>query len=145
MSWHQLAMCRPPPASPSPQNLLKSMRITKSSIQIHGLASIGNVQAFPQPPYFSKPVGTSQMPCMMETSMQKKTSAAKAEPLNPAAGRGTTHQAASRSPRSGAEAENGGTCTQGLCSCNQITGCRLCPRTHGMGSRVDSKRRQQTH
>ena len=45
--------------------------------------------------------------------------------VDPAAGRGTTHQAACRSPRSGAEAENRGTSTQRLCSGSQITGCRL--------------------
>ena len=36
--------------------------------------------------------------------------------VDPAAGRGTTHQAACRRPRSGAGAENRGTSTQGLCS-----------------------------
>ena len=48
MSWHQLAMCRPPP----------NLHISR------------NLQA------------PSQMPCMMETSMQKKRSAAEAEPIN---------------------------------------------------------------
>ena len=44
----------PPPALPSPQILLKSMKIDK----IHVLASIGNVQGLPHPLYFSKPLGT---------------------------------------------------------------------------------------
>ena len=88
MSWHHLAMCRPPPTLPSPQILVKSMKLNENtcpginwqcaslpdppkpsnppeindnqrkSIKIHVLPSIGNVQAFPHPPYFSKPLGT---------------------------------------------------------------------------------------
>ena len=88
LSWNHLAMCRPPPTLPSPQILVKSMKTNENtcpginwqcaslphppkplnppdindnqrkSIKIHVLASIGNVQAFPHPPYFSKPLGT---------------------------------------------------------------------------------------
>ena len=59
-------------------------------------------------------------------NMRKKRSAAEAEPINPAAGsRERAHQAARRSPRSGAEAGIRGTSTQCLCSCNQLTGCPL--------------------
>jgi len=31
MSWHHLAMCRPPPTLPSPQILVKSMKINENT------------------------------------------------------------------------------------------------------------------
>ena len=63
--------------------------------------------------------------------------------VDPAAGRGTTHQAASRRPRGGAEAGVRGTSTQVLCSCIQLTGCRLCRRPSFLSSRAHPKRRQK--
>ena len=50
-----------PPTLPSLQVLLKSMQIKQHQLKwtrIHVLASIGNVQASPHPPYFSQPLGT---------------------------------------------------------------------------------------
>ena len=112
MSWHHLAMCRPPPTLPRLQILVKSMKINENtcpginwqcaslphppkpsnppeingnqrkSIKIRVLASIGNVQAFPTLYISRNHQAPSQIACMMETSMQKKRSAAEAQPIN---------------------------------------------------------------
>ena len=112
MSWHHLAMCRPPPTLPRLQIIVKSMKINENtcpginwqcaslphppepsnppeingnqrkSIKIRVLASIGNVQAFPTLYISRNHQAPSQIACMMETSMQKKRSAAEAQPIN---------------------------------------------------------------
>ena len=65
---------------PKPSNPFESNKKQRKLIEIHLLSSIGTVQASPHPPYISKPLGT--VPNMMETNMQKKRSAAEAEPIN---------------------------------------------------------------
>ena len=54
MNW-QCEACPHPPKPSNPPEINDNQR---KSIKIHVLASVGNVQAFSQPPYFSKPLGT---------------------------------------------------------------------------------------
>ena len=50
--------CASLPHPPKPSNPPEIHGNQRKSIKIHVLASTGNVQAFPPPPYFSKPLGT---------------------------------------------------------------------------------------